>query len=251
MAQQLAHRRILLKLSGELLKGPEGGIDPDAASGVAGAVKDVVELGVETALVIGAGNIFRGLAASRSGMNRCRADYMGMLATVINALAMQDALEAAGIQACIQSAIPMPGIADPFDLRIALDQLTSGSVVIFAAGTGHPYFTTDTTAALRACQIQADAILKATRVDGVYSADPASNPGARRFTRISYSEALSRRLRVMDSTAFCLCMDNHVPVVVFRFADPGVLPRIVQGDLRSGTLVHDGDTLVDPNSADG
>ena len=242
MREKLHFGRVLLKLSGEVMTGSRGSpVDAEAAAGVAARVKEISDAGVQLALVIGAGNILRGSAASRDGMNRAWADYMGMLATVINALALREALEAHGVQACVQSAIPMAGIAPSFDLRQALCSLDSGCAVIFAAGTGHPYFTTDTTAALRACEIGADAILKATQVDGVYSADPREYPDAVRYSKISYAEALARRLRIMDSTAFSLCMDNDMPIVVFDFADSGALLRIVQGDLSPATLVTNAD----------
>ncbi len=238
MAAELRFRRVLLKLSGEMLNAPDGtGIDPDATVRAARQIRSARELGVEIALVIGAGNLFRGLGASRSGMNRSCADQIGMLATVMNALAMRDALESIGVPAAIQSAIPMTGIVDPFDQRRAADLLSRGCVVLFAAGTGHPYFTTDTTAALRACEIGADAILKGTKVDGVYSADPATNPAAVRYPEISFAEALSRHLGVMDATAFSLCMDNDIPVVVFEFGEQEALPRILRGDTAAGTLV--------------
>jgi uridylate kinase len=189
------------------------------------------------ALVIGAGNIFRGQAASRQGMDRSCADQMGMLATMMNALAMRDALESVGAPAEILSALPVPGLVQGFDYRVADRLLGEGKVVLFAAGTGHPYFTTDTTAALRACEIRANAVLKGTQVDGIYTADPKTNPDAERFTSISYSEALSRRLKVMDSTAFSLCMDNDIPIVVFNFSHDGVLTDVVKGDLSQATLV--------------
>jgi len=238
--------RILLKLSGELLKGAAGSsLDPAAISLVAEQVKDAADQGVQVALVIGAGNLFRGLPASRGGMNRCSADSIGMLGTVMNALAMRDALEAVGLSTEIQSAIAMSGIADPFDVRRALDYLETGRAVIFAGGTGHPFFSTDTTAALRACQVGASAVLKATKVDGVYTADPNVDPTAVRYRRISYEDALKQRLKVMDSTAFSLCMDNSMPILVFDFSRPNVLREIVQGDLTGATLVAGGPTEVD------
>lgn len=242
-----AYRRIVLKLSGELLKGAApGGIDPDAVMAVAGRVKqEGADLGIQMALVVGAGNVFRGEHASRMGMTRTAADKMGMLATVMNALAMRDALEAQGASVLIQSAIPMTGIVDPFDGRRAQAALEDGRIVIFAGGTGHPYFTTDTTAALRACEIGAHAILKGTKVDGVYTADPTTSAEARRFARISYADALGKRLRLMDATAFSLCMDNGIPIIVFSFAESGSLRRIVAGDMTRATLVHDGDTQLD------
>ncbi|MBT3375747.1 MAG: UMP kinase [Lentisphaerae bacterium] len=238
--------RILLKLSGELLQGAAGsGLDPAAISLVAERVKEAADYGVQIGLVIGAGNLFRGLPASRDGMNRCSADSVGMLATVMNALAMRDALEAAGLPTEIQSAIAMTGIVDPFDVRRALDHLENDRAVIFAGGTGHPFFSTDTTAALRACQVRASAVLKATKVDGVYTADPKTDPTAARYRRISYGDALKQRLSVMDSTAFSLCMDNSVPILVFDFSCPNVLRDIVRGDLSGATLVDDGPTELD------
>ncbi|OGV68289.1 MAG: UMP kinase [Lentisphaerae bacterium RIFOXYB12_FULL_65_16] len=237
--------RVLLKLSGELLKGGESaGVDSDAVSHVAARVRDFRALGVELALVIGAGNIFRGLTASRRGMDRTCADYMGMLATVINALALREALENQGVPTRIQSAIAMTGIIEPFDQVVALDHLAAGRVLIFAAGTGHPFFTTDTTAALRACQIGAKCLFKATKVDGVYSADPKVNRDATRYRQISYTDALRQRLNVMDSTAFSLCMDNGIPIVVFDFEEKDIFRRIVQGDLSRATLVSEGETAV-------
>jgi uridylate kinase len=225
-------------MSGEVLKGDAAfGIQPDAVVVAAKRVKELVDLGTEVALVIGAGNLFRGQAASRQGMDRSAADQMGMLATIMNALAMRDALESVGAPAEILSALPIPGVVEGFDYRVANRLLTAGKVVLFAAGTGHPYFTTDTTAALRACEIKADAVLKGTQVDGVYTDDPKSNPDATRFAQISYSEALARRLKVMDSTAFSLCMDNDVPIVVFNFSHDAVLADVVKGDLSQATLV--------------
>ena len=188
-----------------------------------------------------AGNIFRGEAFSRRGMDRCAADGIGMLATVMNALALREALEALGMPAEVQSAVGIPGLVEVFDVRRARAQLKDGHVVLFAGGTGHPFFTTDTTAALRACEIGADVIIKGTKVDGIYSADPAVDPTAVRYTRISFAEALAQRLRVMDSTAFSLCMDNALPIAVFRFGAPGELARIVKGDLAAATLVSGDD----------
>lgn len=237
MAERM-FKRVLLKLSGELLAGKGGqGIDGAATAAVAERVREAVDLGVQVALVVGAGNLFRGLGASRRGMDRCSADAMGMLATVMNALALRDAFESQGVAAEIQSAIGMTGIVEPFEHRRACGLLDSGHVVLFAAGTGHPFFTTDTTAALRACQIGADAILKGTKVDGIYSEDPVANPKAERFARISHAEALGRRLGVMDSSAFSLCMDNHLPIIVFRFGVPGELTRLMKGDFQSATVV--------------
>jgi uridylate kinase len=233
-----AFKRVLLKLSGELLGGAGGqGLDPGATAVVVERVREAIDLGVQVALVVGAGNLFRGLGASRRGMDRGSADAVGMLATVMNALALRDAFEGQGVAADIQSAIGMTGIVEPFDQRRACGLLDAGRLVLFAGGTGHPFFTTDTTAALRACQIGADVILKGTKVDGIYSADPATHPQAERYARISHTEALARRLGVMDSTAFSLCMDNRIPILVFRFGVPGELARLLTGDLRSATLV--------------
>ena len=231
-------KRILLKLSGELLQAPGGqGIDPTATRQVAERLREAVSLGVETGLVVGAGNLFRGEAFSRRGMDRCAADAIGMLATVMNALALRDALETLGMSAEVQSAVGIPGLVEVFDVRRARALLQGGHVVLFAGGTGHPFFTTDTTAALRACEIGADVIIKGTKVDGIYSADPEVNPDAVRYAHVSFAEALSQRLRVMDSTAFSLCLDNALPIVVFRFGEPGQLARVVQGDLSAATLV--------------
>jgi len=238
MSTDLRFRRVLLKMSGEVLKGnTPSGIEPEAVVAAAQRLKQLTDLGTELALVIGAGNLFRGQTGCREGMNRSCADQMGMLATVMNALAMRDALEACGVRAEVLSALPIPGVVQGFDYRVANQLLAGGTVVLFAAGTGHPFFTTDTTAALRACEIKADAVLKGTQVDGIYSADPKRYPDAVRFPQISYSEALARRLKVMDSTAFSLCMDNDIPIVVFNFSQAGVLADVVKGDLSQATLV--------------
>ena len=232
-------KRILLKLSGEMLKGrQEHGIDPDATMAAAQRIAEAVGCGCQTAIIIGAGNIFRGLAGSRSGMDRTCADNMGMLATAMNALAMRDALESIGLQAEIQSALAIPGVLDPFDQRRAVRMLEEGKVVLFAAGTGHPYFTTDTCAALRACEIGADAVFKGTKVNGVYSADPMKDPSAARYEKISFAKALADRLKVMDATAFSLCQDNNLPILVFKFGEPGILHNIMYGDLSAATLVE-------------
>ncbi len=232
--------RVLLKLSGEMLKGKDGfGIDPDATIEAAKRIKEAVEAGVQTAIIIGAGNIFRGLAGSRRGMDRSCADNMGMLATAMNALAMRDALESIGVKAEIQSAFAISGVLKPFDQREAVRLLEEGTVVLFAAGTGHPYFTTDTTAALRACEIKADAVFKGTKVDGIYTADPMKDPTkAKRYETITFAEALSKRLAVMDSTAFSLCQDNNINILVFKFGEPGVLGDIMKGDFKAATLVY-------------
>jgi uridylate kinase len=226
-----AYRRILLKLSGEALMGDQGfGIDPLSASQIAGDVADVQQLGVETAIVIGGGNIFRGVAASTRGMDRATGDYMGMLATVINALALQDALEKQDVTTRVLTAIEMRSVAEPFIRRRAIRHLEKGRVVIFAAGTGNPYFTTDTAAALRAMEIKADVILKGTKVDGIYTADPMTTPSATRFDRISYLRVIEMGLRVMDATAITLCMDNRLPIIVFNLRAPGNIRRVVLGE---------------------
>lgn len=209
------YKRVLLKLSGEALQGDQGyGISPPVIGSIAEQIKEVHDLGVELALVIGGGNIFRGVAASAQGMNRANADYMGMLATVINALALQEALEAAGVQTRLQSAIAMQELAEPYIRRRAVRHFEKGRAVIFAAGTGNPYFTTDTAASLRAMEINADVILKATKVDGVYDKDPMKHDDAIRFKELSYLEVLQRNLQVMDSTAISMCRDNEMPIVV-------------------------------------
>jgi len=225
------YRRIVLKLSGEALAGGQGyGIDPPVLDRVGAEVRDVTELGVQVAIVIGGGNIFRGIAASAGGMDRATADYMGMLATIINALALQDSLEKAGLQTRVLSAIEMRAVAEPYIRRRAIRHLEKGRVVIFAAGTGNPFFTTDTAGALRAVEIGADAILKATKVDGIYSADPKKDPMARRIEKVTYIEVLNRGLGVMDTTAISLCMDNKLPIVVFDLTRPGNIKRLVLGE---------------------
>ena len=226
-----AYKRILLKLSGEALMGEKQyGIDPAVTAQIARDVMEVQALGVETAIVIGGGNIFRGLAANARGMDRATGDYMGMLATVINALALQDALEQAGVVTRVMSAIEMRAVAEPFIRRRAIRHLEKGRAVIFAAGTGNPYFTTDTAAALRAMEIRANVLMKATKVDGIYSADPLKNPGATRYETISYLQALEQRLQVMDATAISLCMDNQLPILVFNLRSAGHLRRAVLGE---------------------
>jgi uridylate kinase len=231
------YKRILLKLSGEALAGQQGyGIDPEVLSGIAAEIREVVELGVQVALVIGGGNIFRGIAASSAGMDRASADYMGMLATVMNSVAMQDALEKHGVVTRVQSAIEMQAIAEPYIRRRAVRHLEKGRVVIFGAGTGNPFFTTDTAASLRAAEIAAEVILKATKVDGIYSADPAKDPQAVRYESLSYLDVLKRGLQVMDSTATSLCMDNNLPIIVFDLTRHGNIRRVVCGEA-IGTLV--------------
>jgi uridylate kinase len=225
------YRRVVLKLSGEALAGSVGyGIDPPVLERIAAEIRDVVDLGVEVAIVIGGGNIFRGIAASAGGMDRATADYMGMLATIINALALQDALEKAGLQTRVLSAIEMRAVAEPYIRRRAIRHLEKGRVVIFAAGTGNPFFTTDTAGALRAIEIGADAIIKATKVDGIYSSDPKADATAERLARATYIEVLSRRLQVMDTTAISLCMENALPIIVFDLTRSGNIKRIVLGE---------------------
>jgi len=235
------YKRVLLKLSGEALGGEQGyGIDPNTITAIAREVKQVVELGVELSLVIGGGNIFRGLAASSKGMDRASADYMGMLATMINSLAMQDALEKVGVDTRVQSAIAMAEVAEPYIRRRAVRHLEKGRVVIFGAGTGNPYFTTDTAASLRAMEIGADVILKGTKVDGVYSADPNKDRSATKYETLSYLEVLRKGLQVMDATAISLCMDNSLPIIVFDVTTDGNVVRVVNGE-RIGTLVKEGE----------
>jgi uridylate kinase len=218
-------------MSGEMLAGPQGtGIDPATIQRFAKEVGEVREMGVEIAVVIGGGNIFRGLAGASRGMDRAHADYMGMMATVINCLALQDALEQAGVYTRVMSAIAMDAVAEPYIRRRAVRHLEKGRVVLFGAGTGNPYFSTDTAAALRAAEIHADVILKATKVDGIYDSDPAENPDAKRFDRLTYLDVLNRGLRVMDATAVSLCMDNDLPIVVFDFSVPGNVSRVVCGE---------------------
>jgi uridylate kinase len=226
-----------LKLSGEALMGDQPyGIDPAVATRIAHDLAEIQSLGVQTAIVIGGGNIFRGLAASARGMDRSTGDYMGMLATVINALAMQDALEHAGVPTRVLTAIEMRAVAEPFIRRRAIRHLEKGRVVVFAAGTGNPYFTTDTAAALRAMEMKAQIILKATKVDGIYNADPVKHPDATRYEKISYLQVLQERLQVMDATAISLCMDNKLPILVFNLKTPGNIRRVVMGET-VGTVV--------------
>jgi uridylate kinase len=229
--QTPVYKRALLKLSGEALMGEQQfGVDPAVATRIALDVDSIQTLGVETAIVIGGGNIFRGLAASARGMDRATADYMGMLATVINALALQDALEQQGVVTRVVTAIEMRAVAEPFIRRRAIRHLEKGRVVIFAAGTGSPYFTTDTAAALRAMEIKADVILKGTKVDGIYTADPMVDPQATKYLKISYLQVLERQLKVMDATAISLCMDNKLPIVVFNLRQAGNIRRVVLGE---------------------
>ncbi len=225
------YRRVLLKLSGEALMGEQPyGIDPAVTTQIAKEVAEIQEMGVQTAVVIGGGNLFRGLAASAKGMDRATADYMGMLATVINALALQDALEHHGVLTRVASAIEMRAVAEPFIRRRAMRHLEKGRVVVFAAGTGNPYFTTDTAAALRAMEIKADVILKGTKVDGIYTADPMIDKTATKYDDISYLRVLEQRLKVMDTTAISLCMDNKLPIVVFNLRTAGNVRRVIMGE---------------------
>jgi len=234
------YRRIVLKLSGEALAGTQGyGIDPAVLDRIAAEVRDVVGLGVQLAIVIGGGNIFRGVAASTTGMDRTTADHMGMLATVINALALQDALEKSGLHTRVLSAIEMRAVAEPYIRRRAIRHLEKGRVVIFAAGTGNPFFTTDTAGALRAVEISADAIMKATKVDGIYSADPKLDKTAQRLVHVTYIDVLNRGLQVMDSAAISLCMDNKLPIIVFDLTRAGNIKRIVLGE-PVGSIVSSG-----------
>jgi uridylate kinase len=236
-AKRPKYSRILLKLSGEALGGPTGlNICPQAVQNMAAQIREVRDLGVQVVLVVGGGNIFRGLSGSKRGIERATGDYMGMLATVINALALQDALEKIGVATRVQSAITMAQVAETFIRRRAVRHLEKGRVVIFGGGTGNPYFSTDTAAALRANEIGAEVVLKATKVDGIYDSDPKENPKAKRYAQIRYAEALQKQLKVMDSTAFSLCMDNKMPIVVFDFFRPHNLKRVVMGE-RVGTLV--------------
>jgi uridylate kinase len=233
-----AYKRILLKLSGEALAGQAGyGIDTDVLKVLASEIKAIQEKGVQIGIVIGGGNIFRGIKGATKGMDRASADYMGMLATVLNCLALQDALEHLNVHTRVQSAIEMQELAEPYIRRRAVRHLEKNRVVIFAAGTGNPYFTTDTTAALRAMEVGSEVVLKATRVDGIYDSDPKENPSAKRFEELSYIEVLQRGLKVMDSTAISLCMDNQLPIIVFDLNQKGALENVVDGKA-IGTLVH-------------
>jgi uridylate kinase len=233
----LKYRRVLLKLGGEALASPGGfGIDPEKVEELAHKVRRVKELGTEVAVVVGAGNIWRGSIGMRKGMDRATADYMGMLATVLNGLALQDALERLGVDTRVQTAIEMQAVAEPYIRRRAIRHLEKGRVVILAGGTGNPYFTTDTAAALRAMEIDAEVMVKATKVDAIYDSDPKLNPDAKRFSRLSYLEALNMGVQVMDSTALTLCMDNNLPIIVTNLWNEGSIERVVQGE-EIGTLV--------------
>jgi uridylate kinase len=239
-AGSLRYRRVLLKISGEALLGDRPyGVDPEFCGFIADELKKTYELGAEVAVVVGGGNIFRGLAAAANGMDRATGDYIGMLATVMNALALQDALEKADVPTRVMTAIAMNEVAEPYIRRRAERHLEKGRVVLFAAGSGNPYFTTDTAAALRALEIGAAVILKATKVDGVYDADPLTNPGAHRYERLTYADVLADRLQVLDSTAVSLCMENDLPIIVFELNRPGNIRRVVEGE-PVGTIIDGG-----------
>ena len=237
----MKYKRILLKLSGEALQNKEKGLalDPDLLGKIAAEFKQMLDMGAEIAVVVGGGNIFRGLAGADKGTDRTTGDYMGMMATVINSLAIQNALENEGIQTRVMTAIAMPAIAEPFIRRKAIRHLEKGRVVIFGAGTGNPYFTTDSAAALRASEIEADVLMKATKVDGIYTADPMKDASATRFDRITYQEALAKQLKIMDAAAFSLCMENDIPIVVFNFFKENGMVEVFTGK-DSGTLVTHG-----------
>ena len=240
MANGLAYRRVLLKMSGEALAGGTGyGIDDDTLRVFAQEIAEVHGLGGEVAVVVGGGNIFRGIAGSTHGIERATADYMGMLATIMNSLALQAAVERLGVQTRVLSALEIKEVAEPYIRRRATRHLEKRRIVIFAAGTGNPFFTTDTAASLRAVEIGADILIKATKVDGIYDADPEKNPSAVRYTELTYLDVLSQKLKVMDSTAISLCMDNHLPVLVFNLLEPGNLKRVMLGE-QIGTVVRGG-----------
>ena len=237
MTQKAVYKRVVLKMSGEVLQGKQGyGIDPEVTSSIAEEIKDVKKLGTEIAIVIGGGNIYRGSTASGQGVDRTTADYMGMLATVINGLALQDSLEKAGVFTRVQTAIDMQELAEPYIRRKAIRHLEKNRVVIFVAGTGNPYFSTDTAASLRAIELGADVILKATKVDGVYSADPKKDKTAKKFKTLKYIQVLKKGLKVMDATAISLCMDNKLPVIVFNLKKEGNIKRVIIGE-KIGTTV--------------
>jgi len=239
MAEQKKYKRILLKLSGESLSGEDGvGINPSKSEDIAARVKEVTELGIQLAIVIGAGNLWRGRTGIERGMDRTTADYMGMLGTVMNALALMDAIERSGVETRVQSAIEMRAVAEPYIRRRAIRHLDKGRVVIFGGGTGNPYFSTDTAAALRATELDADVLIKATKVDGIYSADPKMDKTAKRFDHLTYIEALNLRLDVMDSTAISLCMENQLPIQVLDFWAPDALTKALNGK-PVGTLIND------------
>ncbi len=234
------YRRVLLKLSGEALMGGKPyGIDPETVQRIASEIHTALAGGIELCVVVGGGNIFRGLQAAESGFDRASADYMGMLATVMNALAVQNALEDIGVDTRVQSAITMSEVCEPYIRRRAMRHMEKGRVVIFAAGTGNPFFTTDTAAALRAAEMSCDVLVKATQVDGVYSADPKKDPNARRFERLSYLDVLRRDLKVMDASAIALCRENRIPILVFSIQDEGALPKVLRGEGRATIVAED------------
>jgi len=234
----MTYKRILLKLSGEALMGnKQHGIDSDRLTQYAEEIKEIVDQGIEVAVVIGGGNIFRGVEAEGTGIDRVQGDYMGMLATVINAMALQSMFEKEGMYTRLMSGLKMEQVCEPFIRRRAIRHLEKGRVVIFGAGIGNPYFTTDSTASLRAIEIEADVVLKGTRVDGVYSADPEKDPNAKRFTKISFQEAYEKNLNIMDMTAFTLCQENNLPIIVFDMNEKGNLKKIISGE-EVGTLIH-------------
>jgi uridylate kinase len=239
MSSQLPYKRVLLKLSGEALQNPDDGtsLDPGVIQSIAQQIKAVREMDIEVAIVVGGGNIFRGLNGENSGIDRTTGDHMGMLATVINSLALQSALEKSGVHTRVMTAIAIPSVAEPFIRRRAVRHLEKGRVVIFGAGTGNPFFTTDSAAALRASEIRADVLIKGTKVDGIYSADPKKHANATRYETITYSEAIQQRLRVMDAAAFSLCMENGIPIIVFNFFKENEIIRVLKGE-SVGTLVH-------------
>lgn len=238
--KKLRFKRVLLKLSGEALTdSAKYGVDPDILQSIAVQIKELHGMGAEITIVVGGGNFFRGMAASAKGMDRATADYIGMIATVMNSLALQDALEQIGVQTRVQTAITMQEVAEPYIRRRAIRHLEKGRVVIFAAGTGMPFFSTDTAAALRAVETGAEAILKATKVDGVYDSDPKKDPKAKMFTELTYLDVLSKRLKVMDSTAVSLCMENTLPIIVFNLTKPGNIKKVMTGE-KIGTIVHGG-----------
>ncbi len=239
MPDQPTHKRVLLKVSGEALMGRRDyGLDTDTLARIAADVGDVVQMGVQVCLVIGGGNIFRGISAAAGGMDRAQADYMGMLATVMNALAMQNALEKRGVPTRVQSAIPMPSICEPYVRRRAMRHMEKGRVVIFAAGTGNPFFTTDTAAALRAAEMNCDLLLKGTQVDGVYSADPRKVPDAERYDQLTYLDVLSRDLGVMDAAGISLARENGLPIIVFNIHAPGAFAQVMRGEGRFTRIIE-------------
>jgi uridylate kinase len=244
MATELKYQRILLKLSGEALGSQGNGIDAETVRRISGEVKRVHSLGVEIALVVGGGNMWRGADAAATGIDRATADYVGMLATVMNSLVLQDAMEKLGIDTRVQTAIEMPPVAEPFIRRRAVRHLEKGRVVILAAGSGNPFFSTDTAAALRSVELNAQVLLKATKVDGIYDDDPVRNAYARKFSSLSYMQALNMGLKVMDSTALSLCKDNHMPIIVFNMHQAGALESIMHGE-KCGTLVTDDEKVAD------